>query len=68
MGVESEVDVATALTRASRRLQKKATAAPLALSLDRERDPGRKRESEKNERRGRGRHLVSVFWRCLTLC
>jgi len=35
MGVESEVDVATALTRASRRLQKKATAAPLALSLDR---------------------------------
>jgi hypothetical protein len=31
--------VAAALTRASRRLQKKiATAAPLALSLDRERD------------------------------
>src|SRR5216684_493421 len=37
--------VAAALTRASRRLQKKtATAAPLALSLDRERDLGRKRE------------------------
>ncbi len=40
---ESCVDAA--LTRASRRLQKKtATAAPLALSLDRERD--QKAESE----------------------
>jgi hypothetical protein len=42
--------VDTALTRASRRLQKNATAAPLALSLDRARDlkeqgEGRKRGS-----------------------
>jgi hypothetical protein len=41
-----ETDVATARTRASRRLQKEATAAPLALSLDRERDLGMKRETD----------------------
>jgi hypothetical protein len=39
---ESWVDAA--LTRASRGLQKNATAAPLALSLDRERDPNRRIE------------------------
>src|SRR6266851_1632877 len=41
VGADRESWVDAALTRASRRLQKKATAAPLALSLDRERDPNR---------------------------
>ncbi len=44
--IRVESDVATALTRVSRRLQKEATAAPLALSLDRERDLGMKREAD----------------------
>jgi hypothetical protein len=53
VGADRESWVATALTRASRRLQKHATAAPLALSLDRERDL-----------EGEG-ILISIFWEFL---